>query len=102
MSRAYTKKEVREHVLQHIRNLVDYWAAPDIRERDVHGRLSGLAFSILNIFDGTTAELPSFDIVCKPHPDDESYCKSEGANWYEDGTVINDDVLLHEMFYKKT
>lgn len=59
----------------------------------------GVAFSILNILDGTTMSLPAFNLTLSPHPDDKEFLQGEGENWYEDGTVINDDVMLHEMFY---
>jgi hypothetical protein len=95
---AYTAEELREGFLEHIRNLVGYWEresrAPTPREK-----LEGLAFSMLNIFDGTTA-LPAFDIVAAPHPDDKQYHIDNDENWIEPGTIIN-DCMLHELFHKE-
>ena len=62
-------------------------------------KCNGLAFSILNIFDGTSIELPAMDIVLRPHEDDKEYLRGEGMDWFEDGMVIN-DCYLHELFYK--
>jgi hypothetical protein len=97
MSRAKTAEEVREELLDHVRTMVDYW---DKTERDKKGALSGLAFSILTMIDGA-AELPAFDLVCRPHPDDEAFHKSEDEDWYPDGMVVN-ECMLHDLFYKKT
>lgn len=98
MSREITKEEAREMVLDHIRVLITYWdtnsCAPTSRDK-----LEGLAFSMLNIFDGTTA-LPAFDIVVSPHPDDRAYNEAEGSNYFKTGMVINDDCHLHELFYR--
>lgn len=97
MSRAHTAEEVREQLLEHIRHLAEYWATTPDRQTALE-RCEGVAFSILNIFDGT-AGLPAFDIVLSPHPDDKEYHQREGENRYEPGMVIN-DCMLHEMFYR--
>ena len=98
MSRAYTADELREGFLDHVRHLVAYWEcegrAPTAREK-----LEGLAFSVMNIFDGTTG-LPAFDIVAAPHPDDKPFQLDNGENWIERGTVIN-DCMLHELLYQR-
>jgi hypothetical protein len=103
-ARAYTAEEVRDFVLGHIGDLVHYWdRVPDRdeitgREHTQYDRLHGLAFSILNIFDGTTMALPAFTITADPHPDDKQYRIDEGSNWFEPGTDITDGVMLHEAF----
>lgn len=98
MSRAYTEEEVRDMFLDHVRNLVSYWEreqrAPTAREK-----LEGLAFSIMNIFDGST-DLPAFDIVADPHEDDKEFHIEEGNNWFEPGTIIN-DCMLHELIFER-
>lgn len=99
MSRAYTKEEIRKQFINYIRSLVKYWN--DIEDQSTEEKLSGLAFSILNIFDGTTIALPAMDIVVRPHPTDKEYHQKENTNWYEDGTVLNDDVILHHIFCGK-
>lgn len=97
MSKPYTEEEVREMFLDHIRHLCRYWARA---ERDSKKEmLEGLAFSILNIFDGTSG-LPAFDIVVRPHPDDKAYNESCDEDYFVDGQVIN-ECHLHEMFYTK-
>ena len=96
--RAYTKEEVRDMFMDKVRSTAQYWAT--IPEGGtIQERCEGTAFSILNIFDGTTMDLPGFDIVARPHPEDKQYCIDEGENYFEDGTVINDDCMLHELFY---
>lgn len=93
MSRAKTAEEARKDFLDQIRVYVDYWSGAD----SDRWRLNGLAFSILNMLDGTSG-LPSFDLVLRPHPDDQEFCEQEGEDWYEPGQVINADVYLHELW----
>lgn len=96
MSRAFTKDEVREQVLAHIRNVSHYWAAEQ-NAGTVRERCEGVAFSVLSMIDGCT-DLPAFDIVVRPHPDDKQFCIEEGENYMPDGLVINDDCHMHELF----
>ena len=95
--KAYTAEEAREMLLNHMRIMSKYWATVD--DRPCQDKLNGLCFSILNIFDGTTMNLPSMDIVLRPHPDDKQYHIDEGNNYFEDGMVINDDCSMHEEWY---
>lgn len=100
MSREYTKEEVRKMVLEHMRHLAQYWAIIP-KDVTVLERCEGVAFSILNIFDGTSSGLPAFDLVVRPHPDDKQFHIDEGENYMPDGLVINDDCHLHDLFYAK-
>lgn len=97
--REYTKEEVREAFLEQARTYVNYWSKQDIDNRK--DLLEGFMHSILSVIDGVSAGLPAFDLVVRPHPDDKEYSKSVGDDWYPDGVVINDDIYLHEMWYKK-
>lgn len=94
--RAYTAEEAREQFMDQVRHLVRHWEresrAPTAKEK-----LEGLAFSIMNIFDGTSG-LPAFDIVCAPHPDDKQYHIDEGSKYFMPGMVIN-ECHLHEMLF---
>jgi hypothetical protein len=108
--RAWTKEEVREQILAHIRLMVNYWAqqgrsggldnhAPG---EDVYQAVaSGVAFSILTMIDGCAMDICALDLKLSPHPSDRAYNKSQGDNWYKAGMVINDDMMLHDMFYVK-
>ncbi len=96
---AYSKEEVREAFLSHIRALAPYWASV---ERDtVEEKISGALFSVLTLIDGSTLSLPAMDIVLRPHPEDKEFFEDNGENWFEDGMAINDDVHLHEFFYNR-
>ena len=95
--RARTPEELRDHFMDTCRALADFWAG--VEERTCHERLTGLVHSILCIFDGVNGGLPAFDIVASPHPDDKEYQRSEGEDWIEPGTVIN-DTMLHELLYR--
>ena len=94
--RAYTAEEVRKIFLDQVRHLVSYWER-ESREPTAKGKLEGLAFSIMNIFDGTSG-LPAFDIVCAPHPDDKQYHIDEGSKYFVPGMVIN-ECRLHELLF---
>ncbi|WYC18346.1 hypothetical protein [Citrobacter phage vB_CfrS_K1M] len=99
MSREYTKEEVREQFLAQVRHVYHYWAnLPDKSDID---RCEGVAFSILNIIDGTSAALPAFDLSVSPHPEDKDFLIGEGENYYKDKQVINDDCMLHELLFKR-
>lgn len=95
--RAYTPEEMRHKFLSHVRAISNYWASDKITfNNTLHERLNGLVFSLLVLFDGGSGDMPGFDIVCRPHPDDEAFCKSEQTNWVPPGAVINEDTQLHE------
>lgn len=94
--RAKTAEEVRKEFLDYIRELVNYWEKSD--GLIARGKLNGLAFSILNIFDGTTTKFPAMNISLVSNDDEVALHKSEGTNWYEDGMVIN-NCVLHRLYY---
>lgn len=96
--RAKTAEEVRKEFLDYLGVTIKYWCSlPDKTKEDA---CDGVVFSILNIFDGTTIRFPAMDIVLKPHPGDQEYCRAENKNWYEDGMVIN-NCMLHEEWCER-
>ena len=97
-TRVKTVEEVRDEFFEAVRGISKYWA--ELPEKTPLERCDGTVFSILNIFDGTTMNLPAMNIILSPHPDDKEFNRSEGNNWYESGMVIN-DCMLHELFYKE-
>lgn len=108
--RAWTKEEMLEKLVDHLRGLAHYWAhtlISDIHKDSVTSvggeipwRLGGLLHSILVLFDGCSSGMPAIDLVPSPHPDDEAFHKSEGENWWPTGVVINDSVHLHDMLFE--
>lgn len=98
MSKAYTKEEAREQFLGHVKQLVQYWES-ETGYTHTKDKLSGLAFSMLVLIDGRSS-MPAMDIVMRPHHEDKQYHIDNGDDYFEDGTVINDDSMLHEMFYQ--
>lgn len=98
--RALTTEEARELFLKAVRGCISYWSAQ--KGMPAEDRCEGVAFSILNLIDGTSGQYPvALDLVARPHPSDQKYLEEQGDNWHEDGTVLNADVLLHEVFYRK-
>jgi len=88
MARELTKKEVRKRFLEQIRVYVDYWEH-EPRTPDIHGKLDGLVFSILNILDGTT-NLPGFAVIPVPHETDKDYRIERGEDWYPPDNLPDD------------
>ena len=97
--RAYTKEEVRELFLAIIQDNARYWAElPGLTPQE---RCDGLAFSILTLLDGSRVGFPAVDLVLSSHQDDENDAMENGANWFKQGMVINDDCMLHELWAKE-
>ena len=100
MSRAYTKEEAREMLLDQIRNISEYWSKVD--NSSVKDKCDGVAFSILNIFDGCSGGFScAIDLSLSPHPDDKKFFIGEDENYFESGMIINDDCMLHELYFKE-
>lgn len=95
--RAYTQQEAKEVFLNHVRCMIRYWR--DEEGTSTEDKLSGLAFSILSLIDGSTLSLPAMDLVLRPHESDQQYCAAQGENWWVDGMVVNGSPL-HEEFYR--
>lgn len=94
-----SKEKAREMFLDQVRFLCHYWADQNGGKLEA---CEGLAFSIMNIFDGSSGGFPAaIDLVLRPHPDDKDFNIGEGEDWIVDGQVINDDCHLHEMVLRK-
>lgn len=102
-SRSFTKKEVKEQFLDHVRELVHYWDKESSKQTQTE-RLSGLAFSILAAIDGASISLPAFILAPQPHPEDRKYAIEQGKNYYPQNQrlKVKSDISgdLHESFYK--
>lgn len=110
----YTTEECREMVLDCVRYLVDYWDSvaddPSLSPRTQHDRMSGLAFSILAMLDGSNSSLPGFIVAPIPSPDSRKYPLEPGEKYWPENhkleKKINSDIAghLHDDFYqvKKT
>ena len=93
-----TKENARKNFLTSIRRIATYWAS--LPNKTPNEKCNGVAFSILSLMDGCS-NMPSMDIILRPHPDDMEYLSENGKDWYLDGMCINDDTLLHEFYYHK-
>ena len=96
MSKAKSAEQVRNELISQIKLLSSYWA--NLEGKTDRERCDGVAFSILNIFDGTSS-LPAFDLLVSPHEDDKQFNIDEGEDYYEPKMMIN-DCMLHELFCK--
>lgn len=97
MNAPIPKEVIREELLENFRNLARYWAQSEGTDLE---KCEGLVHSILTTFDGLSA-FPAIDLVMRPHPDDKQYFIDNGCDYIEDGTVINDDVVLNDLFFRK-
>lgn len=97
MAEPYTKEEMREMFLAHCQSIAFYWSR--LENKTPRERCDGVVFSMLNIFDGCSGGFPcAINLVMDPHPDDKDSTSLNGEYWVEPGQVINDDVMLHELF----
>jgi hypothetical protein len=97
--RAYTADEIRKEFLNSIQGYI--WYCEELKDKTTKQKLELLAFSILNIIDGTSANFPaSLDLVVRVAPEDKDYHIDIEENWYEDGTVINESTYLHDCWQK--
>lgn len=72
-----------------------YWGEhADTKEKAADGAV----FSMLSLLDGCKMEMPLMDVVLRPHPEDKPYRISEGEDYYIDGQVINEEVMLHDEY----
>jgi len=100
--RAHTQEEMQEMFLGQLRRYVHYWANEE-RVTDVKEKLDGLAFSFLNMLDGTSAGLPAFDIYPCPHPGDKGFHIGEGENYWpskEDDVSVFGNSMAHDKWYR--
>jgi hypothetical protein len=99
-TRPYTKEEMREMFIYQCKAVAASWSRTEnLSQREM---CDGVVFSILNIIDGCSGGFPAaINLVMEPHPDDKEYCISNDENWVQPEQVINDDVMLHEMYYEK-
>lgn len=102
MSRELTEDEVRKQFLKLVWDYIEYW--DKLPDKTCRERLEGLAFGMLVILDGESAELPGFVVAPDPHPDDKEYHKERGENWFPENheSDTNCDIggCLHELFFK--
>lgn len=100
MPKEKTTHEIREAFLQHIWVLIDVWFEQEHSERE---RMEGLAFSILSMLDGCSADLPGFIVAPCPLEEDMKYHIENGEDYYpyNDIDAIKGDIAgsLHELFH---
>lgn len=98
MSEPFTKEYAVDEFLSSIQNSVDYWAS--LKDKTEREKLKGLAFSILCLIDGVHGMFPALDIVVRSHPDDKQYAIDNALDYWPDGLVLNENVMLHDLLAK--
>lgn len=100
MTKPYTKEEMREIFIAECKATAFFWSR--VEDRTPREMCDGVVFSILDIIDGMSGGFPAaINLVMEPHPDDKEYNISNAEQWVEPGQVINDDVMLHEVYVSK-
>lgn len=79
--RAYTEEEIADMIYAHLEALARYWAR-ESRAIDPYDKCMGMAHSMLSVLSGSTVNLPAFDLIPCPHPDDKSFHEENGENWF--------------------
>jgi hypothetical protein len=98
MSNPKTKEDMLKNFVSQVKCIARYWSTVDASDLE---KCEGVAFSIMNIFDGTCGGYPcSVDLVLRPHEGDKQYNIEEGDDYVVDGMCINDEVQLHELLVK--
>lgn len=92
---AFTEEEVVQMFIQKLHNYADYWAAQE--GYDTTGKIKGALFSVLATLDGTSMDLPAFDLVIQTDDDDKEYLQELGCRFFENGMRIGGD--LHDVFH---
>ena len=102
----YTEQEVREAFLKHVWEIIDYWDGKYdqmVAQYPCRRKLEGLAFSLLVMLDGESADIPGFIVAPCPHPDDKAFLQGEGENWWpenhEADVACDIGGTLHDSFH---
>lgn len=69
-------------------------------EEEIRYRCDGVAFTILSTLDGSSLDLPAFNLVPAPAEEDQAYYEENGENWFDPNTVL--DFTLHEYYHRRT
>ena len=93
--RAYTEEEIIEMLMSKIYHSCQYWANETLETTEID-RLEGLVHTILSTLDGSSLELPSFDLIACPHKEDKEWYKENGENWFNKTRI---HTSLHDEYY---
>lgn len=83
MPRAMTTEECRIRLLDQIDAIVRS-VLTDERVPTAEEKVRLVVFSTLNVIDGGSC-LPGFNLLTRPHPEDEQYHREQGENWWPTG-----------------
>lgn len=101
--RELTEEEVRERFLKQVAVLIQYWET-ESRTPDLHGKMTGLAFSILSMLDGCSMGIPGFIVAPSTNRDDKAHRQAHHEDWYPQNheANVNCDISggLRDQLYK--
>ncbi len=99
MSRAYSKREIKDMFIKHVRMIASEWSKYE--NKTPLERCQGTAFSILAMIDGCQVGFPLVNLSIEPAEEDKEYHKSLNENYFERGMIFNDEYSLHDEFYRE-
>lgn len=94
-SKAIPKKSALADFIAAAISTAEYWGR---EAKTPEAAADGAVFSMLNLLDGGTLQMPAIDLVLRPHPEDKAFHISEDEDYYVDGMCINDETMLHEEY----
>lgn len=108
MSKELTRDEVRQRLIVHAMNMIDYWATLE-GNYDCKYRLEGVVFSLFAALDGCSMATCGFRVIPHSTEEDKRDYIEEGMNYYP---VEKSDLdqecdiggVLHDVFssYNRT
>lgn len=105
--RQWTPEEMTRFFLDHASSMARYWETVDIDAQrmpnvpETRQRLEGLLFSILALLDGSSANIPGFQLVSSAKSVDQEFNVSMGENYWPVYDVPDGVQLqwpLHELY----
>jgi hypothetical protein len=92
--REYTVKETQEKLIRYLWGVLDYWLY-ESRATNTRDKMEGLLFTILSTLDGSSADIPGFQLIPYVGTGDKEHHIKFGENWYNDKEDIGG--YLHEL-----
>lgn len=100
VSKEKSEEQVKKEFINKVQEYIDYWVG--IKSQNIRECANGVAFSILNIIDGTIGDLPKFILAPNPHIDDKQFLIKNNEDYYPENnnSKIKCDISgdLHTLF----
>lgn len=95
--RPWTSDETADQIVSHCARMAEYWATTP-NGGTLEERCHGVAFSLLSGLDGSSMNIPPFDLVPSADESDRDYHIENGENYYIPENVVS--TALHERYHR--